>query len=84
MLAAILVASAVSCVTGGQYHITKIVQGSRIGDMISYARFDKTQAWEGFRNMVQSRVKGGDLAADTGDALIERYENDINRYTYLE
>lgn len=68
----------------GQYHVTKIVPGSRIGDMISYARFEKTQAWENFRKMAQARVAAGKLDAETADALAKQYEGEINRYTYLE
>ena len=70
--------------TEGQYHITKIVQGSRIGDMITYARYDKNQVWESFRQMVKSRVATGNIAANVADGLIQQYESDINRYTYLE
>ena len=70
--------------TDGQYHITKIVQGSRIGDMLTYARYDKNQAWESFRQMVKARVTSGKLSSDAADELIKHYEADINRYTYLE
>lgn len=70
--------------TAGQYHVTKIVQGSRIGDMIAYARYDKNQAWESFRQMAQSRVAAGKLTAEAAAELIQQYEAGINRYTYLE
>ncbi|HVF91781.1 MAG TPA: biosynthetic arginine decarboxylase [Blastocatellia bacterium] len=68
----------------GAYHITKIVQGSRIGDMINFARYDKKQAWESFGRLVDARVKAGHLTREQADGLIKDYENDINRYTYLE
>lgn len=70
--------------TDGQYHVTKIVQGSRIGDMIAYAKYDKNQAWESFRQMIKARVENGHLEADVADGLIRQYESDINRSTYLE
>jgi len=70
--------------TDGRYHITKIVPGSRVGDMIAYARYDKAQTWENFRQLVQGRVTAGRLPADKADELIRSYESDINRYTYLE
>lgn len=70
--------------TEGRYHITRIVQGSRIGDMISFARYDKAQAWESFQRMTKVRVVNGQMTQEEADALVSQYESDINRYTYLE
>jgi arginine decarboxylase len=70
--------------TDGRYHIKKIVQGSRIGDMLTVARYDKGQAWESLRRMVNVRVAGGFLSEDEAGLLMQQYESDINRYTYLE
>ena len=70
--------------TEGRYHLTRIVQGSRIGDMISFARYDKAQAWESFQRMTKTRVAGGQMSQEEADALVSQYESDINRYTYLE
>lgn len=68
----------------GRYHIKKIVNGSRISDMISYARYDKNVAWENFRRLASGRVAAGHLLEEDANALVEQYENGINRYTYLE
>jgi arginine decarboxylase len=68
----------------GRYHIKKIVNGSRISDMISYARYDKNVAWENFRRLAGARVASGHLLEEDANALVEQYENGINRYTYLE
>ena len=70
--------------TEGRYHLKKIVQGSRIGDMLAAARYDKSQAWESIQRMINARVAGGLLGVDEGDSLMKQYEADINRYTYLE
>ena len=70
--------------TEGRYHLKKIVQGSRIGDMLGAARYDKSQAWESIQRMINARVAGGLLGVDEGDSLMKQYEADINRYTYLE
>jgi arginine decarboxylase len=70
--------------TDGQYHITKIVPGSRVGDMITYARYDKNQVWESFRQLVKARIAVGGMTTEAGESLISQYESDINRYTYLE
>jgi arginine decarboxylase len=70
--------------TEGRYHLTRIVQGSRIGDMISFARYDKAQASESVQRMTKTRVAGGQITQEEADALVGQYESDINRYTYLE
>jgi len=70
--------------TDGRYHVTKIVSGSRIGDMMQFARFDKAQTWENFGKLIAARVASGALSQDQADELVKRYEADINRYTYLE
>ena len=70
--------------TDGRYHIKKIVQGGRIGDMLTGARYDKGQAWESMQQMIHTRVAGGLLSEDEAGALMKQYESDINRYTYLE
>ena len=70
--------------TDGRYHIKKIVQGSRIGDMLTVARYDKGQAWESMQQMIGTRVAGGPLSEDEAGSLMKQYESDINRYTYLE
>ncbi|MCI0489668.1 MAG: biosynthetic arginine decarboxylase [Blastocatellia bacterium] len=68
----------------GRYHITRTVQGSRVGNMISYARYDKDQAWENFRLLAKARVDGGLMSQEEADALVKRYEEGIKLYTYLE
>jgi arginine decarboxylase len=56
--------------TDGRYHIKKIVQGSHIGDMLTVARYDKGQAWESLRRMINARVAGGFLSEDEAELLI--------------
>lgn len=70
--------------TEGRYHIKKIIQGSRIGDMLIAARYDKGQAWESMQRMIDARVAGGLLSEEAAGSLMKQYESDINRYTYLE
>ena len=70
--------------TEGRYHIKKIVQGSRVGDMLTVARYDKSQAWESMQRMIGTRVTGGLLSEEIAVSLMKQYESDINRYTYLE
>ncbi len=68
----------------GRYHIKKIVQGSRIADMLAFARYDAPQALENLRRMLAARVAAGDLAADRAEQLAKQYETDVTRSTYME
>lgn len=68
----------------GKYHITKLIPGHRVGDMISFARYDKTQAWERFRRFLSDRAAAGKLSPELVDTLARQYERDISLYTYLE
>lgn len=70
--------------TDGRYHIKKIIPGSRIGDMITYARYDRNQAWDNFQRLAKARVAGGLLTQEEADRILKQYESDISRYTYLE
>ncbi|HXG64121.1 MAG TPA: biosynthetic arginine decarboxylase [Blastocatellia bacterium] len=70
--------------TEGRYHITKIVHGGNIGDMIAYARYDRKMAWDNFRRLTKARVAAGQMSEEEASALAEEYENNISRYTYLE
>jgi arginine decarboxylase len=68
----------------GRFHVTRIVAGSRVGDMIAFARYDKGQAWESFREALKARVTAGSMTVDEAEDLAGQYEAAINRYTYLE
>lgn len=68
----------------GRYHVKKIVSGSRISDMLSFARYDGPQAWEGYRRLLAARVASGQLDAARAEQLGKQYEADITRSTYLE
>jgi arginine decarboxylase len=70
--------------TDGRYHIKKIVHGGRVGDMINFARYDRGQVWDSFRRLAKDRVGAGQLSESEADAIVAQYEDNINRYTYLE
>jgi arginine decarboxylase len=70
--------------TEGRYHIKKIVQGSRIGDMLNFARYDAPQAWENFRRMLAAQVAAGQLDTARAEQVSKQYEADISRSTYME
>jgi arginine decarboxylase len=66
------------------YLIKKVVQGSSVGDTLVWARYARAELHESFRQLVQIRVKEGQLTTAEGDDLINRYEDKIGAYTYLD
>lgn len=70
--------------TDGGYHITRIVPGSSIGDMIEFARYDRNQAWENFRRLLSKRVTAGKLEQSQADQLLEDYKQAVTHSTYLD
>jgi arginine decarboxylase len=68
----------------GRYHVTKLVPGSRISDMLQFARYDKAQLAESFRKQLQARVEAGQLSAESAAQLAATYEAGALRSTYLD
>jgi arginine decarboxylase len=68
----------------GRYHITKLIIGSRISDMLEFARYDKGQLSDAYRRQVYQRVDAGMLTRETADQLVQEYEALAGRTTYLE
>lgn len=70
--------------TDGRYHVTKLIPGSRINDMLQFARYDKAQLVEGYRKQLLARVEAGLLTREQADQFVAEYEAGAQRGTYLE
>ena len=68
----------------GRYHVTKIVQGSKISDMLTVARYEKAQLVEAYRKQLSARVESGAISKDQADKLVAEYEAGAAKSTYLE
>ena len=68
----------------GRYHVTKLVPASKISDMLSFARYDKTQCVENFRRLLSSQINIGKLDASKASDAIQQYEAAVGGSTYLE
>ena len=68
----------------GRYHITKLISGSRINDMLQFARYDKAQLAESFRRQLHVQVEAGKLSREVAEQLAAEYEAGAARGTYLE
>lgn len=69
---------------GGAFHITKLVQGSRISDMLQFARYDQPTLVEAFRRKLQLQAEAGQLNSDTAARLAGEYDRAAQGTTYLD
>ncbi len=68
----------------GRYHITKLINGSRITDMLAFAKYDQNQLVEAFRKKLTAEVEANRLTADAASKLAGQYDRAAGRTTYLE
>lgn len=68
----------------GKFHVTKIVPGSSVSDMLEFARYDPAQLQERVRKQLQARVATGQLDQETATELAAKYVAAAGSQTYLE
>jgi arginine decarboxylase len=68
----------------GDYHISRIIPGSLVGDMLSFAKYENDFLQEGFRTLLNRQIKKGKLTEEQADRLVEDYVGYYNGYTYLD
>lgn len=68
----------------GRFHVSKIVPGSRIKDMVSFARYDVDGLREGFVKRLRGLVESGQLDEKSAAKLTEQYESAATWTTYLD
>src|SRR5262252_4355678 len=67
----------------GEYHISRVIPGSTVGDMVSFARYEKEFLQDGFRNLLNRQIKKGKLTEEQATGLADDYESHYHGYTYL-
>ncbi|MEP7336886.1 MAG: biosynthetic arginine decarboxylase [Acidobacteriota bacterium] len=68
----------------GEYHISRVIAGSNVGEMVSFAKYEKDFLQDGFRTLLNRQIKKGKLTEEEGDRLTEEYDNHFDGYTYLD
>jgi arginine decarboxylase len=68
----------------GAHHISRVIAGSQLGDMLSYARYEKDFLQEGFRTLLDRQLKKGSLTEEGARQLLAEYESHYTGYTYLD
>ena len=68
----------------GRFHVSKIVPGSRIHDMVAFARYDVPHMQQAYGKRIQSSIESGSCSPELGAALIQQYLDAAEWTTYLE
>jgi arginine decarboxylase len=68
----------------GEYHISRIIPGSPLGEMLSFAKYERDFLQDGFRNLLNRQIKKGKLTDEGAEQLLQEYDSYYNSYTYLD
>lgn len=68
----------------GRFHVSKIVHGSRIVDMVTTARYESQHLQGAFANRMRQMVAAGSCDSDKAQKLIDQYNAAALGTTYLE
>lgn len=68
----------------GRFHVTRIVQGSCINEMMQFAHYDSAQLAESYRKQLSSQVQIGKLTQEQADHLLAQYKAVASKSTYLD
>ncbi len=68
----------------GEYHISRIIPGSPLGEMLSFAKYERDFLQDGFRTLLNRQIKKGKLTEEGADQLSQEYDSFYNSYTYLD
>jgi len=68
----------------GNYHVSRIVPGSQVGDMLAYAKYERDFLQDGFRTLLNRQLRKGKLTEEEANRLVEEYESRYADYTYLD
>lgn len=65
------------------YLIKKVIRGTTVGEAAERARYERSLLHDGFRRLINQRVKDGELTEAEGTDIAEFYESRYTAYTYL-
>ena len=68
----------------GEYHISRVIPGSNVGEMTAFARYEKEFLQENFRTLLHRQIKKGKLSEEQATRLTDEYDAHLNGYTYLD
>ncbi len=68
----------------GDYHISRVIPGSMVGDMLSFAEYRKESLREGFGTLLTRQIRKGKLTEEQAARISAEYESHFTGYTYLD
>lgn len=68
----------------GQHHISRVIPGSQVSEMLSFAKYEKDFLQEGFKNLLDKQIRKGRLNEEQASRLKAEYESYYTGYTYLD
>ncbi|MBX3423168.1 MAG: biosynthetic arginine decarboxylase [Pirellulaceae bacterium] len=68
----------------GRFHVTRIVPGSTINDMIRFAHYDADQLAECYQRQLIAQMQSGKLSAEQVERLLKQYKAAAGHSTYLD
>ena len=60
-----------------------MIRGRTVGEAAEGARYERSLLHDGFRRLINRRVKDGELSEADGAELAQFYESRYDAYTYL-
>ncbi len=63
--------------------IKKVIRGTTVGEATARARYERSLLHDGFRRLINQRVKINELSEAEGAELAQFYESKYDAYTYL-
>ncbi|MBI1310139.1 biosynthetic arginine decarboxylase [bacterium] len=68
----------------GTCHLTRLLTGNTVEEMLAFARFDSEQCLKNFRQMVSAQVAAGQIGDGQAESAVNDYAAMIRKTTYLE
>ena len=70
-------------IDGDGYRIDHVVQGDTVSEVLGYVEFDRRDLVRKVRQACEQAVRAGTMTPRDTRALLQRYEEGLNGYTYL-
>lgn len=71
-------------VDDGQFHVSKLIPGSHIEDMVRFAQYESSSLQQAFAKKVNQQVALGNLKQEECDQMVQEYIDAARWSTYLE
>lgn len=71
-------------IDGDQFHVTDVIKGDTIEEVLSYVQYDVEKMIEGVRRQAERALREGRMSLDQLRRFMNHYEEATRSYTYLK